>query len=620
MQTTRARIDGVPLFSYLRLMPAMALLGSSCARMEKEEIAPEVDFERLVAMTKRYDLPTPPREAALVLAASDGTSLIKNHSTSLDPGIYTPAFLIKDCGTTAVVWQGWSSKEVESRADYRPALRPFSLQEPKPKKKGYVADFRNGESLIAAIHLAQRGEQKSAQALMAKLAKEDFLFTDFGRTINTSDRENSEVLAIVIYEYAKEESSLQDSDWKKIHRRLLRLRREFPDLFSKNETDYVENQRQKFAEDLGEAVRGRRARSDVERQLVKWGQTVSEMRHLGMFSQYTVQDDQPARSIINRGLAAMPELERLSSDRRLTRQFDHEATFGHPRRWRVGDLASYLLDKMKGSQAGKKGVPSGNERRFFEMAAVTVEGGEITKFHEVPLRILGRRHPESLLAFCQGRKGEFSTQCGFSNLAEAVVEARLQRHEKSEALEALYREVGENSNRRSILQLMAEVDQPKTIQFLRPVLAKLPRTTEDPYWLCEEAGYTHVVMQLDDDGIWNDYLAVVKKSEVGLRLEQMDSLAYLYVGQKNRNRRIKFLAAFLNDKETRSLKAEGGKSSGPSAAFTFPKIQVRNFAAMNLALLLKLDEDPNEFWKRRDWKRLRERVRAALQAEGFDTP
>ena len=39
------------------------------------------------------------------------------------------------------------------------------------------------------------------------------------------------------------------------------------------------------------------------------------------------------------------------------------------------------------------------------------------------------------------------------------------------------------------------------------------------YWTCPESALTHVVMRIEDDGIWREYLRAARRSSVGLRME-----------------------------------------------------------------------------------------------------
>ena len=75
------------------------------------------------------------------------------------------------------------------------------------------------------------------------------------------------------------------------------------------------------------------------------------------------------------------------------------------------------------------------------------------------------------------------------------------------------------------------------------------------------------------------------------------------------------LEAFLEDKTVRDPSVKASRYDGPCAAFTFGKIEVRNFVAMKIASLLDYDDRPTEFWKKAQWKALREKVRAGLAKE-----
>jgi hypothetical protein len=52
-------------------------------------------MKELIAIAKRYEIPMPPKQAKLILAHTGWTTLLGNSSTSRDPGIYSPAFLLE---------------------------------------------------------------------------------------------------------------------------------------------------------------------------------------------------------------------------------------------------------------------------------------------------------------------------------------------------------------------------------------------------------------------------------------------------------------------------------------------------------------------------------------------
>jgi len=91
----------------------------------------------------------------------------------------------------------------------------------------------------------------------------------------------------------------------------------------------------------------------------------------------------------------------------------------------------------------------------------------------------------------------------------------------------------------------------------------------------------------------------------------MNPMNYSYIRDKNRQRRIAFLAAFLDDDELRPE----SKQTGPYAAFTFPKITVRDFVTMEIASILNMKDSPDKFWTAEQWTGLREKVKEALKSE-----
>jgi hypothetical protein len=127
------------------------------------------------------------------------------------------------------------------------------------------------------------------------------------------------------------------------------------------------------------------------------------------------------------------------------------------------------------------------------------------------------------------------------------------------------------------------------------------------------------VKRLEIDEIWRVFLRAAKRSRDGLRLEMMKPMNYgsPYTGPENRSRRLAFLAAFLDDETERvqPQDTEHSKFAGPCAAFTFPKIAVRDFAALQIAFILGLPDRPTELWTPSQWSELRTKVRSKLADE-----
>src|SRR5947209_6906631 len=84
-------------------------------------------WKDLTALAARYRLPMPTAEAELVLAHTGWRTVLGGESTSRDPGIYSPAFLLeKKSDGGAVVLRGSRTESVRRQRRTELAVRPFS--------------------------------------------------------------------------------------------------------------------------------------------------------------------------------------------------------------------------------------------------------------------------------------------------------------------------------------------------------------------------------------------------------------------------------------------------------------------------------------------------------------
>jgi hypothetical protein len=579
----------------------------------------DIDFPELVRLAERYGLPRPPEKAPLVLAFMGGCAMLGSSSTSHDPGVYLPAFLLERLPQDrARVLMGWETKVVDPGADYCPATRPYSLTRPKPALKGYVLECNNLSLFVTAVQLAQRGATDDAGRLWDQVkAAEFFGDGDASEDVGRLRAEPRLLLAHCLYQHFYHSTLAENAGLKSIHDKLLLLEKEFPVLFSDDSKSYYRYRRSRFVRDLGLTVQARHApEGSVEALLVDWGNRTGEYRHLGYFEEYDVEADRPAREIFLRGVKALPDLAKLLDDQRLTRHVSPAIMMQPEERVRLGELAKKLLADMSGARGPKAVESVGNgrdaERRFFEQAAVTSTDAKIAAFHEVPLWILGQKDPQSLLAICAKVPAEATADVPLFAPVEAVARSKLTRQEKADALAGMCERLGDYRRQRFVLQRLAKLDEERCVALLRPILARLPDDVNEPYWTCEAAYYTQVVMELHDDGIWKDYLKIAKRAAVGLRMEMMNSMNYSYIGDTNRGRRLAWLAEFLDDAALRDCAADRHRYDGPCAAFTIEKLEVRDFAAMQIASLLNFDDRPTEFWTKAEWAQLRSKVRTEL--------
>jgi hypothetical protein len=587
-------------------------------------------LSELVGIALRYGLPLPPKSAPLVLGNTDWRTGVGLYSGSDLPYIYSPAFLLERLPHgRARVLMGWEEKVVTSSTEYSPATRPYSLVSPRPVLKGYVLDCGNLSSVVVAVQLAQRGATEDAKKLWDQVRTvgiaSETLGDDMGGPGTTDPRV---ILGRCLYEHFDHLSLAENGDLTSIYEKLLLLQEQFPVLFSDDPhgRSYF---RSRFVRALGLALHAPKpAVGSVEALLVEWGSRTGSTSPTGDIEPLVfcdpaygddVRSDRSACEILRRGVRAMPDLARLVDDERLTRHVIPRFNNRPSGRLCLGALAEALLWEMSGSQDLKAwmSIEHGElaERQFFEKAAVISTPTGIAEFRDVPLWILGEKYPQSLLALCMKVPKRPTADTRIIPLVNAITQSKLTRREKTDALSGLCQRFADFRWQRCVLQTLAKLDEPKCVALLRPILAKLPDDVNEPYWTCEAARYTHVVMQLQDDEIWKEYQKIAGRAAVGLRMQIMEPMDYSYTGDTNRARRILFLTAFLDDGTVRDKELNRRKYEGPCAAFTIPRIEVRDFAAMKIASLLDLDDRPTEFWTKDQWTRLRSKVKTELNRQ-----
>ena len=612
-------------YAWLKSLVLLVGLLFNAAEADDPVVGP--DFDKLIRIAKQYDMPMSPPDSQLALATRGWTTMIKgrNSSSSRDPGIYQPAFVVKNAVKTnkAIAYFGWSKKEIRDRQKHRPATREFSLEKPAAKESGYVLDLSDPACFVTSIQIAERGETDNANQLYEQFVKEKY--TGFPEGREPLPNANPEkLLAHCIYQYLYEATLDAKADQNSIFKKMISLKENYPWLFSDRQQDYFAFSRHQFLLSLKASVAAQPpASGSVEELLVKWSNTTSKYRHLGFFDSHNVESDSSARDIFWRGLNGMRGLADLKNDNRITRHIQSAIMNSPERRLRIGDLAKQLLMRMSGSysiedtskQLQDESLSSGN---FFRQAAVTRDQGmKITQVHEVPLRILSRLHPEALADVAIEVVEKSSSDASLFSVFETITASGQSDENKSLLLCKMFDGLDSLTHKRTLLQNLAKVDEKACVKRLIPILEALPADVDEPYWTCPEASFTHVVMRCQADEVWDVFEKVIKRSAVGLRMEMMNPMNYSYVGKQQLKQRVKLLSQFLQDDELRDTQKTPKKYSGPCAAFTIPKIEVRNFVAGKIdSLLSKKTARPDEYWTDQQWAALREKV--AVEIKQFE--
>src|SRR5262249_4030649 len=133
-------------------------------------------------------------------------------------------------------------------------------------------------------------------------------------------------------------------------------------------------------------------------------------------------------------------------------------------------------------------------------------------------------------------------------IAEAVARSSLPKDQQRDLF--LYASRHKNlSHRRVGLSQLQKLDPQQFLTILLATLDALPKSPTEPYWRCPEAGFAHLVLSTDDPRAWTMLEKVAKRSDVGLRMEFLKPMNYRYAETRQRQQRLKFLAAFLDDAE-----------------------------------------------------------------------
>jgi hypothetical protein len=575
------------------------------------------DTKRLADIAARYGVPLPPTNSQLVLA-----------KLCQDRNVYSPAFLLEENADGGIlVLRGFVRESIERQERGDLSWRPFSPQAVDPRIVGYSVDFKRRSAFICAVQLALRGEKTTAENIWKQVSTaEQWSDGSYGRVI-PEDRQNPcLLLGRCLLNRCRLDLLRRGANWRLLNRRSKALVKEFPALFAEA--------RMAVIGDLLETLNAKLPpRQSVEAHLIDWARQPHERLTDSIFDLdpacHDVNSDAPAREIVLRGFDSIPGLLALIDDTRLTAHLNPYGRNDVAAILRLRDLAHLLLVAIGGLddpphdaeftwQKWWRMARTKTEADFFVERIFRRDNQKITWINEVPARILARKYPQRLAALFATFVMDATPDAQSFALAEALVASSLPREIKVRVL-VKSAQAGSLQNRRCIFQVLSELDAAQCVKLIRPILRNLPVDSSGAYWICPEAAFSHVVMELDDPDVWRLLLRAAKRSVAALRMEMIEPMNYAYIGDKNRGYRLAIIAAFLDDPTIRTIPhgnlGARGKYDGPCAAFTFPTIEVRNFAAMQAACLLRLKHSPSPNWSAGQWRSFREKVRAKLAYE-----
>lgn len=589
-----------------------ALLDAPCGGR-----ADSLDLDALVMIAERLELPMPPREARLVLAHTGSSRVLGAKSTSRDPGIYSPAYLIEEKPDgSVVILRGTERETLKAPRNWEPSLQPFSTGEVKPRPGGHIVCFSRLSTFVCAVQTAALGDEDTARAIWARFYESgSWIEADFGEHIAEQKKKPEPLLGRCVFDHLRNSLLREGVDRKRVLERMAGLLAEFPQL--------IAYRHMRLVEDLAATVNAvPPSPGSVEALLLDWAAKPSVMQHpLGCGES---DADAPARRILALGFDAVPELIALMRDPRVTAHESPADMKAPAEIKRVGELARELVRKIAGYQTPFHNYEDDTDailawwdkaRSQDEFAALrdcvfARKGGNIAWVNKTPALIIAQKFPDKLSALCDEFTEHATPDAQSYNLAEAIVASGLPKETRVRQLSEFARR-GSLEHKRCVLQILAHLDDNACAALVLPLLKSLPTDASGPYWTCTEAKFTHVVVRIEDEKVWREYLRTAQRSSTWLRMEMMNPMNYRDISEKSLGLRLAFLSAFLDDAAIRDM-ADEREFEGPCAGFTFPRLGVRDLAAIKLASLLEMEDKPDEYWTDAQWEELRRKVKERL--------
>jgi hypothetical protein len=486
-----------------------------------------------------------------------------------------------------------------------------------------AATFEMHEGLAVALQCHARGWKALAQELWAASLKQELGVARFkqhseqppGAFFQPANLPNRTAVAFLAWAYSGNELVQTDSDRAKTARRMKALLAAEPRLSTGTNRALLKS--------LEAALVPSKAKPGTVERMID---DLVEMCNIDR--RYDDPDPRYAR-LAEMGFAAVPALLEHLDDNRLTRSV--QGGVGSYGTWIlcVENVASDLLQDLAGYdvsrqwQRGQSGAFAKSDvwawwdkaRKVGEEAyllpRVLPSGAKEGWPDSRALDIIAKRYPRHLPRLYKTVLDECPKLQSWP-LAKAVAKSSLPAATKRELF--LYAARHKNLvHRRSGLEYLRELDPAEFMAILLATLEAFPSTPKEPYWGCPEVGFVHVVLATDDARAWKTLEKVAKRSDVGLRMEFLNPMNYAYLGDRHRQQRLDFLAAFLGDAEAPDVKANAKMFEGPHAGFTFNRLEVRDLAAMRIASILGMPDSPDMEWTAEQWQELRDRVRKALK-------
>jgi len=543
----------------------------------------ENSLEQLLEDYKAYGLPLPPKDAPLVrfvpsYAIGEDGKETPNHDLGF---LVKPA--TKDTGPV-VLWGAWQSSPTRFKD-----VIVVDIQKPNQEIGVWAREGWAEDKVVLAVQCKERVWDSLAQQLF-----------EIGQT-TTRGRKPGTVVRRTAWYYWKGELSQPDSDRSVAARHLHAL------IALSKEIDTYENRA--LLKSLDAALVPSKAKpGSIEAMIDDLVDVSSLWFHSNPDPRYMRVNDA--------GFEAVPELIEHLDDIRLTRAYLSDI-HGDGLHYEVRHLVSNLLESLAGDEVEVHGRVMDKEaaRTWWSKAKRRGEEAQVVAhvlrkgdyFPETGLlRIIVKKYPHQLPNIYRTLLDR-EPQMPSWGMASALARSDAPREKKIELFsyaarhEKLYQ-------RTPALEELVKLDHERFVQLLIETLDKLPKTLEKE----GELGIAALVKETDDQRAWQALRRAVEKSEALLKLEMLKVVAEPSRDVR-RKQRLALLSVFLDDASARVVANDPKPFESDYAGKGFPRLEVRNFAAMEIAQLLKNNRKPEPTWNDEQWTRYREEVRNALK-------
>jgi hypothetical protein len=586
----------------------------------------------LVEDYRRYGLPFPPEDARLVLitryAGSTNGVPDYSHTLALVTGEDSQLTAWTGCGKSKL-GGGLKFKSIEPTPA---ALANANLAEQESWSSGFMTD-----ALLAfAIHCKARGWSDLSVAVLERRRRAEG--TDPFQKYPPHPRDHREALAAMAWSYWCNQFSLANDNRHTIVGHLRELRDGRLGLNTAANNNLISDMEQTLLPSKAEAG-----------SLVA---AIDSLVDLGIDDPWrgegfarlesSARKNAGYQRLRDAGLEAAPVLIGHTHDFRLT----HCLAQSRQGIWhlRIADVVRELLNGLVTEEFAydvliREGRGNAVDRAhvlhwwteaqgvnaldyLLKNAFVEDSNGKLSGNEQV-LHALGNRFPDELVRVFEENVEKVDPYALFEALGESKVS-----NESKARLFLLAMNSKDSWKRDMSLRHLLSMKHPDAVPLLVKELDAIPKTPDEAYWTSSAGRFAQLVCSTDDERAWNALRRNCKRVDIGQRLEMIQAVG----GRSGRKDGliIQFLQAFLEDTEVRVInnrfqdlqaftdpkkafdKLMADRFSGPSAGFTFDRLVVRDFAALQIADKLGLDVSADADWKEEDWAKLRKRVDEAL--------